>query len=156
MNQLFYKELLDKSRSYLKVIQAECDRGYGLNRYRRMEYEQETGKMIFSNEGELNRVFADYQIVGSLSQKSNTWLWSWDNPYLLENTMQEIRKVKDFGDSNNLDRLTTPKWEATEKDAWDMTAIAAGILKAKGAYSFLSDDIRVFMVFTRLKIIGVT
>jgi hypothetical protein len=119
-----------------------------------MEYEQETGKMIFSNEGELIKVVADYQIVGSLSGQSKTWLWSWDNPYLLENTAKDIYEVRDFGEKNNLDRLTSPKWDATEKDAWDMTAITAKLLKAKGAYSFSSDDIRVFIIFKEIKVIG--
>ena len=82
------------------------------------------------------------------------WLWAWDNPYLLENAIQDIQKVKKFGDKNEIEKLTSPKWEATEQDAWDMTAIAANLLKARGAYSFLSDDIRVFVIFKRIKTIG--
>jgi len=154
MNQLQYLELLEESRLYLDKQQAECDQEYRLNYFNRMDYEQETGMMIFSDVGVIPRVVADYQIVGSLSERSNTWLWAWDNPYLLENTFQDIRKVKKFGDKNDIDKLTSPTWEATEQDAWDMTAIAANLLKARGAYSFLSDDIRVFVVFKRIKTIG--
>ena len=154
MNQLQYLELLEESRLYLNKQQAECDQEYRLNYFNRMDYEQETGMMIFSDVGVIPRVVADYQIVGSLSERSNTWLWAWDNPYLLENTFQDIRKVKKFGDKNDIDKLTSPTWEATEQDAWDMTAIAANLLKARGAYSFLSDDIRVFVVFKRIKTIG--
>ena len=154
MNQLQYLELLEESRLYLDTQQAKCDQEYRLNHFNRMDYEQETGKMIFSDVGVIPRVVADYQIVGSLSGKSNTWLWAWDNPYLLENTIQDIRKVKEFGDENDIEKLTSPKWEATEQDAWDMTAIAANLLKARGAYSFLSDDIRVFVIFKRIKTIG--
>jgi hypothetical protein len=154
MNQLEYMDLLEESRLYLDTQQAACDREYRLNHFNRMDYEQETGRMIFSDVGVVPRVFADYQIVGSVSRRSNTWLWAWDNPYLLENTYEDMWKVKEFGDKNGIDKLSSPTWETTEQDAWDMTAIAANLLKARGAYSFLSDDIRVFVIFSRIKTIG--
>lgn len=154
MNQIQYRELLAKSREYLDKLQEECDQKFRLNQLNRMDYEQETGRMIFSDEGVRSRVVADYQIVGSLSGRSKTWLWAWDNPYLLENINQDIWEVKKFGDINSIEKLTTPKWEATEQDAWDMTAIAAKLLKAKGAYSFLSDDIRVYVILTRIVALG--
>ena len=154
MNQLQYLKLLEESRIYLDTKQAECDQEYRLNQFNRMDYEQETGRMIFSDVGVIPRVVADYQIVGSLSGRSNTWLWAWDNPYLLENTLQDIWEVKEFGDKNDIEKLINPKMEAAEQDAWDMTAIAAYLLKAKGAYSFLSDDIRVFVILKQIKTIG--
>ena len=153
MDQLQYQELLKESRLYLDTQQARCDQEYSLNQFNRMDYEQETGRMIFSDVGVIPRVVADYQIVGSLSGKSNTWLWAWDNPYLLENTIQDSWKVKEFGDKNDIEKLTSPKWEATEQDAWDMTAIASNLLRARGAYTFLSDDIRVFVIFRQIKTI---
>lgn len=154
MNQSQYLDLLEESRRYLDVQQAECDRKYGLKQFNRMDYEQETGRMIFSDVGVVPRLVADFQIVGSLSMKSHTWLWAWDNPYLLDNTIHEIWKVKGFGDLNDIEKLSSPKWQASEQDAWDMTAIAANLLKARGAYSFPSDDIRVFVIFIRMKMIG--
>jgi hypothetical protein len=154
MNQQQYQELLYESRLYLDSQQATCEQKYRLNQFNRMDYEQESGKMVFSDVGVIPRVVADYQIVGSLSERSHTWMWAWENPYLLENTFQDIWKVKEFGDQNNVDRLTSPTWRATEQDAWDMTSIAAHLLKASGAYSFQSDDIRVFVIFTRVKTIG--
>jgi hypothetical protein len=154
MNQQQYRELLHESRLYLDSRQASCEQEYRLNQFNRMDYEQESGKMVFSDVGVIPRVVADYQIVGSLSERSHTWQWAWGNPYLLENTFQDIRKVKEFGDQNDVDRLISPTWRATEQDAWDMTCIAAHLLKASGAYSFMSDDIRVFVIFTQIKIIG--
>jgi hypothetical protein len=153
MSQLRYPELLEESRRYLDTQQAACDRKYGLRQFNRMDYEQENSRMIFSDVGVVPRLVADFQIVGSFSMKSRTWLWAWDNPYLLDNTINEIWKVKGFGDTNDIEKLASPTWEATEQDAWDMTAIAANLLQARGAYSFLSDDIRVFVIFTRLKMI---
>lgn len=154
MNKIQYQEFLEKSRQYLEAMQSGCEQKYHLSQFDRMDYEQETGTMIFSSTGRLNRVLVEYQIVGSLSERSNTWLWSWDNPYLLENTYRDIWKVKDFGEKNEIEKLCTPKWEASVREAWDMTAVAAKLLKARGSYSFMSDDIRVFIIFKFMKITG--
>ncbi len=155
MNQKPYLKLLEESRLFLDTQQATCEQEYGPTKFNRMDYEQETGKMIFSDVGAVPRVVADYQIVGSLSESSGSWLWSWDNPYLLEIVIRDIWGVKAYGDEYDMEKLVNPKWEANEKDAWDMTAIAANLLKAKGAYSFKSDDIRVFVIFTRISQVGV-
>ena len=131
-----------------------CEKFFRLGQFHRMDYEQETGRMIFSDTGVVPRVVADFQIIGSLSSRSATWLWAWDNPYLLENTSMAVQEVKKFGLENQIEKLISPKWTAEEKDAWEMTAVAAYILKAMGTYTFPSDDIRVFTVFTNIRWIG--
>ena len=147
-------ELIRSSRIYMKKQRAHCERHFKLGQYNRMDYEQETGKMIFSDVGVIPRVVADFQIVGSLSSRSDTWLWAWDNPYLLENTVTAVREVRKFGEENCITKLTEPKWKAEEKDAWDMTAVAAYILKALEMYAFPSDEIMVFTILTSIKPIG--
>lgn len=155
MEREFYIKLVRDSLTYLDNQQAKCEHEFNLKQFNRMDYEQETGKMIFSDVGVIPRVIIDFQIIGSLSARSNTWLWAWDNPYLLENTTQAIHEVKKFGEENSIGKLIDPKWNAKEKDAWEMTALAAYILKARGAYKFLSDDIRVYTIFTGIKWIGI-
>ena len=154
MNEAKYHELLNESKAYLEMQRLECERQFNLSSLHRMDYEQETCRMIFSDVSVQPRVSADFQIVGSLSGSSGTWLWSWDNQYLLDNTIEDIWSVKEFGDENGVERLSSPKWNASVEDAWDMTAISAYLLKAKGAYSFLSDDIRVFVVLKEMSNIG--
>jgi hypothetical protein len=63
-------------------------------------------------------------------------------------------RVKEFGDENLIEKLSSPKWDASKEDAWEMTAISAYLLKAQGAYSFLSDDIRVYVVLKEMSVIG--
>ena len=132
------QELIRDSLSYSEKQNHYCRRFYRLEEFSRMEYEQETGKMIFSNEGMIPRVAADFQIIGSLSGKSGTWLWAWDNPYLLENTTVAVREVRKFGEEHGIRRLRDPKWASGEKEAREMNAIAAYLLKAKGTYEFKS------------------
>jgi len=92
-----------------------------------------------------------FHMVGSVSDRSNTWMWSWDNPYLLDNVKEEMLKVKAYGEKNGIEKLIQPKWSGNEDDGWAMTAIAARILKAKGAFSFLSDEMMIYVVFSDVR-----
>ncbi len=153
MNQQEFDDLLKRSLAYLDEQQRICNMKYKLNTCNRMEYEQETGEMIFSALG-VPKVITIFQVVGSVSEKSNTWLWSWDNPYLLDKVNEEIWKVKEYGEKNDISKLKEAKWEAGDQDGWDMTAIAAYVLKAKGAYRFPSDEIMTYVVFTSIRQVG--
>jgi hypothetical protein len=154
MNEKSFKELVRNSRAYVERQNARCEERYKLRQFHRMDYEQETAKMIFSDPGVLPKVVADFQVIGSLSSRSSTWLWAWDNPYLLENTATAVHEVRKFGEKQSLVKLTTPRWEANENDAREMTAVAANILQAEGVYTFPSDDIMVYVVLTGIKWIG--
>ena len=154
MNETQYKELLNESQAYLEFQMKECNREFKFRSLHRMDYEQESCRMIFSDISAQPRVHANFQIVGSLSGDSGTWLWSWDNDYLLDITIEDMWRVKEFGDENLIEKLSSPKWDASKEDAWEMTAISAYLLKAKGAYSFLSDDVRVYVVLKEMSVIG--
>ena len=145
-----FEELLQLSKVYLDARIRRCNTAYGLDKCNRMDYEQETGKMVFSSLA-TPKIVAEFQIAGSVSSRSNTWLWAWDNPYLLDNVVKEVWKVKEYGEQHHIYKLVEPRWEATEDQGWDMTAIAAYILKAKGAYKFPSDKIMTFAVFTGIR-----
>jgi len=154
MDEISFPELIRDSLDYVEKQNASCDEQYGLGQFHRMDYEQDTGKMIFSDPDVIPKVVAEFQVVGSLSSRSNTWLWAWDNPFLLENTTATVHEVRKFGEEHGLEKLTSPKWDATEEDAREMTAVAAKILKAEGVYNFPSDDIMVYVVLTSIKRIG--
>ncbi len=145
-----FNELLNKSRIYLEDQISRCNSKYGLDQCNRMEYEQEKGQMIFSSLA-TPKIIADFQIAGSFSRDSGTWLWSWDNPYLLDNVVETMWKVKEFGEKHGIYQLVEPTREAGEEEGWDMTAIAAYVLKAKGAYRFPSDLIMTFAIFTGIR-----
>ena len=146
MNTTTYADLLNQSRQYLLQQQDIIKQKYGLDEYLQMDFEQETGEMIFTlKEGK--RIIMSFLVVGSISDRSRTWMWAWDNPYMLENVKEEMLKVRAFGEENGIEKLTSPKWPASDDDGWEMTAIATWVLKAKGAFSFLSDEMMVFVVF---------
>ncbi len=150
MNTSTYTDVLKHSREYLLKQQDNIKQKYGLDDYLQMDFEQETGNMIFTLKGG-KHVNMKFHVVGSISDRSGTWMWSWDNPYLLENVTEEMLKVRSFGEENGLEKLTSPKWPASDDDGWEMTAIAAWVLKSKGAFSFLSEEMMVFVVFEDIK-----
>jgi hypothetical protein len=151
MDHFEFNELIQQSLVYIENKQKELVESYDLDNFSRVEYEQETGTMIFSEEGNQQKVVAHFQVIGTYSDVSKTWLWAWDNPYLLNNTTGASLKLKEFGEQNNIQKLKDPKWKATRQDAWEMTALAAQILQAKGVQIIPSDEITAYVVLTTVK-----
>ena len=112
-------------------------------------WDQGTGQLVFSNGGR-PRVIADIAFVGSVSTKTNTWLWSWANSSHLETAKATMREVRAYGEKHRLLKLAGAHWSATDQDGWQMTAIAALLLGAVGAYRTPSDYGFTFMVMTRV------
>ena len=145
-----FKEILTTSYEYLIALQDTCKTKYDLNSYVRWDYDQETGLIEFSDSGKV-KLRIKYEEVGSISKISNTWLWAWANPHLLEQVKSKIGKVKEFGDTMNYKILTKSKWYGDEYDAWEMTAISAFVLKAKGAYRIPSENTFSFIIFMEIE-----
>jgi hypothetical protein len=148
LDSLSFKALSKKAYDYLYAQQDTCEAVYKIGGYQRWYYDQPTGKLTFSDSG-VAKLIIDYEEVGSLSLKSNTWLWAWANPHLEEVVKSEISRVRDYGKKRDFKKLTDRKWKADEYDGWEMTAIAAYLLKAKGAYRVPSSDslLYSFMIF---------
>jgi hypothetical protein len=61
-----------------------------------------------------------------------------------------MRVVLDYGEKNRFDHLTSKKWHAHGVDGWEMTSVAAFLLKARGAYRTPEDTGFTFMVITNM------
>lgn len=139
-----------ESHNYLSERQNELMHQYKLGEHKRFDWNQETGSLAFSNDGVI-AVVAKVQFVGSISTKSNTWLWSWANSTIQDNVKDQMHKIKAFGKQNGYEALTTDKWEGDEVDGWEMTSITAQVLGAKGAYRTSSDNGFTYMVITDIQ-----
>jgi hypothetical protein len=73
-----FSTLLSDAISYLRERQDHLQSRSYLGGYSRYDWNEETGQLIFSQHG-LARGVADIQFVGSISTRSDTWLWSWAN-----------------------------------------------------------------------------
>lgn len=124
--------------------QEALEAQYTLGKHKRFDYDQETATLVFSNDG-VPALVADVEFIGSVSTKSNTWLWSWANFSTLLPVRSRISAVRDFGEDKGYPRLTVPQWPAEEVDGWEMAGIAAHVLGAQGVYRVPSANGFLFM-----------
>ncbi len=143
-------KFVTEAHEYLSERQETLQNEYSIGEYERYDWDQDTGSLVFSHNGVV-KVIAKVQFVGSISTKSNTWLWSWANSTVLENVKNEMGAIKEYGMANSLDALTTDKWEADEVDGWEMTSITAKLLGAKGAYRTPGTNGFTYMVITNIR-----
>lgn len=144
-----FEQFEHESYEYLKARQEILPHEYGMGKFERWDYYQETGEFVFSDAG-VPKLVADYQVVGSVSTVSNTWLWSWANPSILESVKKDMHLVRRFGEEHGLTALTEEKWPADELDGWAMTNVSARLLNAEGAYRCPGENGALFVIFTAL------
>lgn len=147
MKTLDYNNYAEKYVQELKVLQDIFQKEYDLNSYTSWFYNQSTGLLTFSKEGkELN---FEYMQVGSFSQNSGTWKWSWDNEETLANVKEKATLCKEFGEHSNFLKLTEGCFVSDEVEAWEFTAIALRLAKGIGVYRPLIDEqLQLFLVIT--------
>ncbi len=126
-----YDQFVRESYEYLNNVQEVAKRDFALGSYERFDWDQGRGTLTFSDKG-VPKVIVEVEFVGSISNRTKTWLWAWDNVTILPSVKEHIEEVRRFGELHGLRELTTAKWEATEEDGWAMTAVTARILQAKG------------------------
>ena len=130
--------------------QGLLETDYSLSKHRRWDYDQETGLLVFSNDG-IASIIAEIEMIGSVSTKTDTWLWSWANFHFLENIRSRITAVRDFGEKAGFPHLTVPKWPADEGLGWEASAIATHVLDAKGVYRVPTENGFLFMAITTVR-----
>jgi|CXWL01.1.fsa_nt_gi hypothetical protein len=145
-----FDRLCCEAVAYLKDKQAETMKEFRISEYERYDWDQDTGQLIFSHNGKA-RVIGDIAFVGSISVTSNTWLWSWANTSLMESVRGGIREVRRYGEENGFIKLASARWTASEVDGWEMTAIAAFLLSAIGAYRTPKDNGFTFMIISKIR-----
>jgi hypothetical protein len=146
-----WQELLRKCHDELVAKQDVLTRDYQLSRHKRWDWDQERAEIVFSNDG-VPAVLASVEFAGSVSTKSNTWLWSWANANVLESVRSRIVAVRDLGEREEYPHLTVPKWNAEEADGWDMAAVAAHVLNAAGVYRTPGDTGFTFMLLSDVRL----
>ncbi|WP_208603434.1 DUF6882 domain-containing protein [Marinobacter gudaonensis] len=141
---------ITEAHNFLSERQNVLMEDYKLGEHERFDWDQDTSSLVFSNDG-VPAVVAKVQFVGSISTRSNTWLWSWANPSIIDEAKDQMYRVRSFGEKHGYDALTVDKWEGDEVDGWEMTSIAAFVLNAKGAYRTSVDNGFTYMVITDIE-----
>lgn len=103
--------LITDSFNYLQEQQSSFMTTYKIGEHSRWDWYQETGKLIFSNEG-TPTVECDVDFVGTFSNRSDSWMWAWANESFLELVKARSREVRELGDTLNLLKLACATWSA--------------------------------------------
>lgn len=147
MDTLDYDSFVETCVEELKVLQDKFQNEYDVDWYDNWFYNQSTGLLTFSTgDQEVNFKYFD---VGSFSEKSNTWKWSWDNDSTLDNVIEKANIVKEFGQRSNFSKLITGYFDSDEFEAWEFVAIAAKLTNGIGVYRPVNDrQLKMFFVVT--------
>lgn len=145
-----FHALLDASMEELR-LKTEAHRVWGLGTFDRWDIDQDVGDLVFSNADGTTAV-APAQIIGSFSTNDNIWLWAWDNPSIVDELKVHALRLKEYGETHGIEKLTMRSWTGTEDDAWAMAALVTKLCDAQGAYRGPTDSAYVFMTFGRVKI----
>lgn len=145
-----WQELIDTSYEHLTKDQETLESKFDLSKHERWDFDQTTGKLVFSNGG-VAAVVAKFQFVGSYSETSETWLWSWANTSIDPSLSSKLKVVREFGESNDFSKLVERKWPAEPVDGWEMAAISNYLLNGKGVYRPPFEKGLTFLVLTDVK-----
>ena len=111
LENLDYNNFAEACVEELKVLQDKFQNEYDVDWYDKWFYNQVTELLTFSTgDQELNFKFFK---IGSFSEKSKTWKWSWDNDSTLENVKEKANIIKEFGLKSNFSKLTTGCFRCT-------------------------------------------
>jgi len=131
----------------LMRLNDSCEREFQLSSWPRWHYDLEETTLEFLKD-DIPRVVASIQVVGTTSRQSGTWLWGWANGYLPTQATKAIKEVREFGERESVAELTTRSLTDDEYLGWEMTSIAAEILRSKGAYRCPDENGFLYVVYT--------
>jgi hypothetical protein len=88
----------------------------------RWDWDSESATLTFTD-SEKPPLRIDVSAVGTT--EGNSWEWTWANANFEPHTKIDMDKVREFGEANGFEKLTSAFLEADEYTGWEMTAIAA-------------------------------
>jgi hypothetical protein len=97
-----------------------------------------------------NEINFKYVPIGTYSNETETFMWSWNKEDSIERNISEIYKVKDFGYQENYEKLTEGHFESDLYDGWEFIAIANKILNGIGSYRVTDEHLEIYFLLTEV------
>lgn len=131
------------TREFESKNRAWADR-YGIGTFPRWDYDDTDKLLVFSDDAAPS-VLCTYVNIGSLSNKTGTWLWAWANNSLPEPSKEGSQKALLYGQKHNITELTDPHFKAEPEDAWTFAAITGHLIGAQALYRPVVDHLEIYM-----------
>jgi uncharacterized protein DUF6882 len=111
----------------------------------------EAGTITFTQSDQL--VVAKIQVVGTLNNEKQTFMWAWDHPSIPKKLSENVTLLKQWGEVNSLPLFMNNPIICDENQAWEFTALMCKFAKAEGAYIGRKDNISLFLIMHDIKTI---
>jgi hypothetical protein len=121
-------------------------------RHERWDWDDVSSILTFSD-STLPTVRVHCSVVGTT--EGNSWEWSWANENWPAHNKLDMDKIREFGEANGYEKLTTSILDADEYTGWEMTAVTEHLLDALGAYRFPTEDGFCYLAFRRIDVVGI-
>ena len=143
-----FKALVAKSMEELRAKTMGHQAGWGLRKSNSWSLDMSQGDLIFTFDKVVAKCPA--QIVGSLDTTDGSWLWGWANPSIPDALKRDALRVREYGQQQEVARLTLEEWLGTEADAGSMAALACNLCGAQGVYRGPAGTAFVFITFGKV------
>lgn len=84
--------------------------------------------------------------IGTFSTKTNTWMWAWNNSTSEERSKNQVLVVKDFGEKEGFEKLSSGHFLSDEFDGWEFIAICMRFLGGIGGYRVSNDHLEHYLL----------
>ncbi len=145
--QTSWEQLVQAGARYTEATQEALNNDYQILSFERWDVDQTSGQLTFSDRNG-RKLTTRFQFVGSYSERSKTWLWSWGNANVLPALSKKTEVLKGFGEKHNFPKLVDRAWPAVVTDGWQMATVANYLLKGKGVYRAPFEEGFVFLMIT--------
>lgn len=138
----WYPDWLQEATVQLAEKYGRFGTEFRLDDWPQYSYDLKAGALTFLKDG-VPRMVAEVQVVGTTSEKVDSWLWAWANSQWPDNCVIDVLRVHEFGEKHGIAELTEgcrPGKGELEKLAWSLTAAAVRIVDAMSAYRMQRDD----------------
>ena len=131
----WYHEWRHEALHLLQDKNALLSNEFRLGSWPRFDYDLENRQLVFSEDGK-PKVIADIQVAGTTSARAGNWLWAWANSDWPPQCVEDAERVCSFGEEHAIAELTSGYVKDDDLNAlgWELTAIAARVCDAAGAY----------------------
>jgi len=146
-NPVWYSQWRHEALHLLQVRNKVLADRFSLGKWPRFDYDLDKRQLVFSESGQA-RVIAEIQVAGSTSPGAGHWLWAWANSHWPSECIEDSKQANSFGKEHGINELTSAYAESDDLNAlaWELTATAARVCDAAGAYRCMSDEGGVFLL----------
>ncbi|MDX1906589.1 MAG: hypothetical protein SF053_06095 [Bacteroidia bacterium] len=140
-----YAHFRDTCSAELDKLQEAFIKRYAANTFSEWHYNDDLG--VFILKFQAHCIYFRSVIVGSYSNNTYTWKWSWDNPHISEKEKTGMDQIPIFGESHGYEDLTTGLIAGDQRMGWEMTAIANTFIQGMGAFRVQMDHLDMYFLF---------